>query len=669
MSNIFKLSESLNDLEQTYINNNNITLIRSDDFKKGTYRIINPGIYRFTEDIVIEPNSKDTCFPTFSQNKEYPSRPGPYILGFFAGITVETDGVIIDLNGFTISQSIRFYLLQRFFSLIELANSPFISKQGPSNSGNFGLDYKAAKNVLIKNGKLGLSSHHGIHGNSPENIYISNITITNFEVGGIALNGSKNVVIDNNIIQDSMGAKLKVPVNGRFSAIVYLWRTLNLLIKKGYGDYTFNIGKEILTIDWLYNYWNNNITKLTNIVVDNKLYTLPKFPEPLNNFFSNPGGFQDCSAVYGILLHKRGVAINDFGCCNSNIADGTTSDNSIIKNTIINNLIFKPREVVGLLDNNRKMMVDFSNSLVMLTDDYWQYDNDYINKRFNDNRPFKSSDGNYDMILATQACVYECAIKNNIKWAKGVGNISNSLLEWIHNGNIPYNRITSIDSFRNSDIMGHVMKGAIAIRLDFINNVHIEKVNISNISNYGLLGISNNILTPYIDGKIDKGTHLGHIKSDDRQIGYTGNHCRAISIINSTNIKIVSTDISNLFSTNGSVYGIDWIDNNLDGYMENNIIKTLSSGSRDNLRESIINTTLPNPLANSVGIIVRQNNNNINSFKNKIEDLSSKISTYATIIEAGLESINFKVNGQGKNSTTTYKLTDNIKDIVNNKNL
>ena len=41
MTNIFKLSESLNDLEQTYINNNNITLIGSDDFKNGTYRIKN----------------------------------------------------------------------------------------------------------------------------------------------------------------------------------------------------------------------------------------------------------------------------------------------------------------------------------------------------------------------------------------------------------------------------------------------------------------------------------------------------------------------------------------------------------------------------------------------------------------------------------------------------
>ena len=34
-----------------------------------------------------------------------------YILGFFAGISIESDNVILDLNGFSIKQSLRFYLL------------------------------------------------------------------------------------------------------------------------------------------------------------------------------------------------------------------------------------------------------------------------------------------------------------------------------------------------------------------------------------------------------------------------------------------------------------------------------------------------------------------------------------------------------------------------------
>ncbi len=45
---------------------------------------------------------------------------------YISGISVECSDVIIDLNGNSISMSEKFYLQQRFFSLIELANRPFM---------------------------------------------------------------------------------------------------------------------------------------------------------------------------------------------------------------------------------------------------------------------------------------------------------------------------------------------------------------------------------------------------------------------------------------------------------------------------------------------------------------------------------------------------------------
>ena len=68
--------------------------------------------------------------------EEYPTNNGPYTLGFFAAITIECNNVVIDLNGKSIRQSNEFYLKQRFFSIIELASSPFIPKQGPAHFGN-----------------------------------------------------------------------------------------------------------------------------------------------------------------------------------------------------------------------------------------------------------------------------------------------------------------------------------------------------------------------------------------------------------------------------------------------------------------------------------------------------------------------------------------------------
>ena len=126
-----------------------VTKLSQDDFKHGTYRITKPGYYLLTENISFAPNaniSQNTSpngrnvlhnfQPTPEQltSGEYPFHP--YHLGFFAAITVEADDVVIDLNGFTLSQHPMHYLQQRFFACIELANTPFIFGQGPGNFGN-----------------------------------------------------------------------------------------------------------------------------------------------------------------------------------------------------------------------------------------------------------------------------------------------------------------------------------------------------------------------------------------------------------------------------------------------------------------------------------------------------------------------------------------------------
>ena len=84
-------------------------------------------------------------------------------LGFFAALVIAADDVTLYLNGHTIEQSAGHALMQRFFAVIELANSPFIPGAGPaqfvSDGGNA---YTAANNVNIFGpGTIGRSSHHG----------------------------------------------------------------------------------------------------------------------------------------------------------------------------------------------------------------------------------------------------------------------------------------------------------------------------------------------------------------------------------------------------------------------------------------------------------------------------------------------------------------------------
>ncbi len=172
------------------------------------------GIYILTENIILNfnaptedeklneyfsPNSYDNLYWIPLQDGTHDDKymgastwNGPYQLGFFSGITIETSNVIIDLNGFEISMSNEFYLQQRFFSIIELAAKNFVSGQGPVDFGPY---LKPANNVIIKNGIIGLTTHHGIHSNDAKNIELLNLKIYNFDVAGIQLNGFNILIL------------------------------------------------------------------------------------------------------------------------------------------------------------------------------------------------------------------------------------------------------------------------------------------------------------------------------------------------------------------------------------------------------------------------------------------------------------------------------------------
>ncbi len=199
--------------------------LRQSDFSEGTLRITKPGVYVLSENIIFNP---PTQFPTHEQTKYPIGTNGPYHLGFFAAIAIETSNVIIDLNGKSITQSAEHNLVQRFFSIIELANSPFIPGQGPHSFINtFG--WKPASNTLIMNGGLLNSSHHGVHGNENNNVMIYNTNINNYEVAGVALNGATGSIISNNIMK---GNNSTVKVLSTFSQSIFVLINNKLLIFK-----------------------------------------------------------------------------------------------------------------------------------------------------------------------------------------------------------------------------------------------------------------------------------------------------------------------------------------------------------------------------------------------------------------------------------------------------
>ena len=107
-----------------------------------------------------------------------------YWLGFFAAISISATNVYLDLNDKYIKMSDEFLKRQRYFSIIELASKPFKASKGPPQFSNMHLPLTAAKKTIVTNGWLGVSSHHGIHGNDNDEIWVHNVKMRDFEVGG-----------------------------------------------------------------------------------------------------------------------------------------------------------------------------------------------------------------------------------------------------------------------------------------------------------------------------------------------------------------------------------------------------------------------------------------------------------------------------------------------------
>lgn len=658
------LTQSLEAMEIQLRKQNQVFPLQQSDFQNGTYRIQKPGIYVLTSDIVLSPNDnpRDRMFPSLEQRKkDYPAFPGPYVLGFFAGITIESENVVLDLAGHTIQQSPEFYLLQRFFSIIELASSPFIPKQGPSN---FGPNHISGKSVVIRNGKLGLSSHHGIHGNGNQGIFIHDLSINDFEVGGISLNGAKDVLLRSLRIEHSIGTNLKVPINGRFSGAVSLWRALRDIISQQQPDYYIQSGKDRYYLSDAYTDLGELIDTVVSHVKSKGLSHPLSLPEKDFLQFGNPDGIQDCSAVYGILFNKVGVAINEFGACNPNTDNNRKSGNIVVEECLINNLLVKPLEVVALKNRSGKPQKDLSGNVIMACLLPWFSDptRDHFN-RFSEDTPFIKPSGHRDLVLLCQVLLYSYGKQSGSKMALGGADISPEVIAWVRDGYRPLKEYGEVSTIRNADIMAHVMKGAVGIRLDFVNDTLIKNTQVTNIRNVGIAGLTNDTLQGYIDGNVsDKNPsykHGGHPKSDDTEIGYTGNQCRGISIVGAKKTELRNILVQSVSSISGSAFGIDFLRNNDQCKLDYITVRNVSAGL-PSLQSSAVPYTmcfqLPNWIPRSIGVYFRYLNSQCTLTNYTSDKIVSPVFAASLVTASDSENIGVDITQQKDLNRINYEI-------------
>lgn len=460
--NYFENFPYINKTERFIFDNNtpySIINLYNNDFKNGTIRIKKPGVYRLQENIVFNPNESNDFSPTQEQISSglYPENmSGPYHLGFFAAITVETDNVVIDLNGFTIKQSELHKLQQRFYANIELANSPFIPNQGPSSFIGVG-GYRAANRVLVMNGTFSSTSHHGIHANTANNVVLHNLTFNGFEVAGIALNGTTNAVFNNLTIENN---DKNIPVLSTYSQARFIRKFLNTA-KQIKPDLKLSDTKTLDTI--IENIQTDLDTTFNQFKINN---TIP------DNYFKNNKNEYDGN-VYGIVLNVNGVAINDF--IHQRTSEMIGNNNIYLNNIIINNISSTPVEIIGLNSNPSSNTAYGGRVQVGPLGDVLQIEH------------IQNIDGTYKANSLSDAQII--LADTSYTGPKGTNNIVNKVIEWAKNERTLSSFIgTETGKFYylgGGDSMNHVMKGNIGLFISAGQNIKGNKIVISNIKSKG----------------------------------------------------------------------------------------------------------------------------------------------------------------------------------------
>lgn len=189
----------------------------------GVYKLTKNIVFGTSEDRVVGESTdhetfetEDTIFVNIGRNAT--SVAPPFHFGVFAGFVIETDDIVLDLDGYSISMSFSLLRDQRFFSLICLGSQPF-----PMKTAGFTSRVVPATNVTIKNGILGAVSHHSISGNRPSRLRIEHIECKDWEVAAVSINGACDVSIEH--VCSKQASKEHV-LNGNYSMALDLLRDM-----------------------------------------------------------------------------------------------------------------------------------------------------------------------------------------------------------------------------------------------------------------------------------------------------------------------------------------------------------------------------------------------------------------------------------------------------------
>lgn len=448
--------------------------INNKSFENGPLQINNSGYYYFTEDIVLDFYNTQEKFWAHQDNNNF---------GFMAGIIVNACDVIIDLCGYSIQQSIRDFCLQRFFALIQLNNMPFIIGKGPILENR--TEIILPKNVTIKNGKFGLTSHQAILGNKNDNLTLYDINVSNFEVTGITLNNTTNLKFHDSIIHS---ANKNVPVTPFFSGFIFIYRLL-MTTKTLTNDNEIKQRIQII-LDVIIDILKEFIDIIFEMQSLDELYNLDdKF-----KFFINSKKLSPCN-VQGIKITGSGPSVDEFHK-SLNPDKSLNSKNIKINNVIIKNIYASVDEELALAYNDKVV---------------------HLGAGIKGTFKFLENNDVYAILNLIKLLLNDYPSLNDYLKSDLIDDIVYNAIERIHlHKQLTDEEAKVFSILRNVDSMGHINKGVVGARFGSTMELVVKNLKIFKIVNYGKKSALRFKLIH--DYNIPKETYLDHGSSGLKNI-------------------------------------------------------------------------------------------------------------------------------------------------------
>ena len=583
-----------------------ITHLYQSDFDEGTYIIEESGVYRLAEDISFNPHPPGTLgedgvmldayigalpFPSQLGNPdEGKYDPAAFGLGFFAAVVIEAENVILDLNGYTLEQSEDHALLQRFFSVIELTDQPFIGGQGPSD---FGDEIKSAKNVWIVNGTIGRSSHHGIHGNGNKNIRIINVDFEDFEVGAVALNGVKNLVI----IGSTAKNRENVPVIGTYSNARFIAPYVNWLVDTG-STTTLNVQGIDLTVVEIQDALRESINNVYHDVISEGLGFIDETEHP-NEYalYHNKHGVIDGNS-YGYLVNPLGAAVGGFPS-----QPDIPAKNIFFKDVHVLSQRAFINEVVALKQNG-KPAIDPIGAVFMVKNVHPVTGKPVTTSSLDDSIAVYTGNvlANAQALVAKAALAGEF-ISSHLDTSRL--NITQEVIDWIESDDPLSILVTGPNDYLcNGDTMFHVNKGVVGFKMDGAKNIVLKYTSAENLENLGDVGSA-------LGGNYEK-SH-----PDATLPGYGGAKVRGYTFCGSKNVWVQHSRAIDLRSFAGTVVGFDVFTDSENVNIRNSSVYNIEAGL------SFVANGGPNEEPDAIGVHVGEDAHNISLRGIRVRNLTA----------------------------------------------